>query len=358
MTPHAPENLTAAANEHALTANLTGEWISASLVARTMRYLVSRGCDAQVLAAAADVDLSGDFHALSERRVPRAALEALFAAADRILGEPGIGVQFAATAKLTDYQVMGYAVMTATSAREALRRAARYSALFTNSYRWELELEGPVGKVRAVRRHPAYLGRLQSTECALAEFLHCFRSSTGAPIPSPVTRFAHTAPRDTSAQRAFFGGVLLYGQAEDSFTFDTAVLSRPPRDANPELADYFARVAERQLAQDTAESLAAHVRRTIARDLTSGLPPMATVARRLAMSERTLRRRLADEGTTWADVVDGYRRDEAARLLAQSQSVTDTAYLLGFSDISAFSRAYRRWYGALPSGRRLVARRS
>jgi AraC-like DNA-binding protein len=359
MTPLALENLTQAANVAATPANRMREWISAALVARTLGYLVSRGCDGAALADVAGVDLSGDFHDLSERRVPRAAIEALLAAGAGLLEDEAVGVRLATTVQLPDYHVMGYAVMTATTSEEALRRAARYTALFSNATTWKISLDGPVGKVSCITRYEANVGRWQATECALAEFLHCFRSSCGVTFQSPVTRFQHPAPSNPDVQRRFFGGVVLYGQPENSFTFDTAILVKPPRDANPSLADYFGRVAEKILAREKQdESVANAVRGVVGEELASGTPTIRTVARRLAMSERTLRRRLAEEGTSWANLLDEYRRDEAARLLARSQSVTDTAYLLGFSDISAFSRAYRRWYGALPSGRRVVARRS
>jgi AraC-like DNA-binding protein len=104
------------------------------------------------------------------------------------------------------------------------------------------------------------------------------------------------------------------------------------------------------LAQvDVDAPISARVQDAIARELPSGPPTMVQIAKRLGVSERTLRRALEEESTSFRVMVEGVRRGRAEQLLAQRRtSIGEIAFLLGFSDASAFSRAFRRWSGKTP----------
>ena len=106
------------------------------------------------------------------------------------------------------------------------------------------------------------------------------------------------------------------------------------------------------LAERGIESRVRHV---VANGLADGVPPMRVVAGRLALSERTLHRRLADEGLRYQDIVVDVRRAVATSLLTTTDhSLVDIAFLTGFADQSAFQRAFKRWTGRTP----LAVRRS
>ena len=92
------------------------------------------------------------------------------------------------------------------------------------------------------------------------------------------------------------------------------------------------------------------VEREISRSLSEGIPRMADVARRLAMSERTLHRRLSERSVSFKSLVARTRRHVAENLLKSSQyPVTEVAFLTGFSEQSAFHRAFKRWTGHTPT---------
>ena len=99
-----------------------------------------------------------------------------------------------------------------------------------------------------------------------------------------------------------------------------------------------------------ASSIEARVTRTIAAELRGGEPSLSRVARQLAMSPRTLQRQLEAEHTSFAEVLDRTRRDFADIYVRDRQlALTEVAFLLGFSEASAFTRAFQRWYGVAPS---------
>jgi AraC-like DNA-binding protein len=106
----------------------------------------------------------------------------------------------------------------------------------------------------------------------------------------------------------------------------------------------------RALLQIDPQNLAQRVRGIVLDHLVDGEPTQASVARKLGVGLRTLQRRLAEEETSFADIVAQTRRDLAiAYLREQGWSVTEVAFSLGFADVSSFSRAFRRWTGVSPS---------
>jgi AraC-like DNA-binding protein len=129
------------------------------------------------------------------------------------------------------------------------------------------------------------------------------------------------------------------------------MLEAVPRFANPALAAHFEQQAARLLSETRgAETLVDRARRIIANSLPSGEPSTLAIAKQLGLSERTLRRALAAEGASFRGVVDGLRQERARILLEDRRnSIAEIALALGFSELSAFSRAYKRWTGRPPS---------
>jgi len=111
--------------------------------------------------------------------------------------------------------------------------------------------------------------------------------------------------------------------------------------------DRLAEQARRELSRD--DTTADGVRRVLWQEMAAGNPAIGTVAARLGLSGRSLQRRLSEEGTSFKEVLDSFRRGIARRLLSERDvAVYEVAYLLGYSDPSAFHRAFRRWHGDSP----------
>lgn len=271
----------------------------------------------------------------------------------RRLDDPAVPFQVAQTVRMEDLHVMGFAVMTATDGREAFRRAVRYARLLGNSACWQLLESEPHSIVRF--DHPPEprprLGRRAAIEMALAEFVHCSRTCGGKDYTPIRVSFCHKQPPDIRPHREFFRCPVEFGAAHDEFVIANEVFEGAPLDANPDLALFFRDYAERLLQERTIEpSLPDRVRDEIARELPSGQPTLAYVARRLAMSERSLRRYLTAENTSFSELLSEVRFAQARSLLHTSEvSMSEIAYLLGFSNVSAFSRAFKKWCGAAPS---------
>jgi AraC-like DNA-binding protein len=342
---------------------------SPTVIAVSALRFVAYG-EARGLSRASLLDVAGLTEPLlsqPEQRLPERRIFELCAHLARTLQEPALPIHVARTFHVEDFHVVGFAVMTSAQLRTALHRGLRYQRLLTDSGHWEL-VEGDMA--RLVWRREAYreLGQRLANECAVAELVHMLRQVLATGFTPLEVCFRHPAPPDLTAHREFFGAPLRFSAAEDCIAFEPSLLQRTLRTANPAMAAYFERQAQ-ELLQELAgtERVSSRVRELLVRELapagtalpsrgataavaTSGeVLPVGEVARRLGMSERTLRRRLKEEATTYEHLVDAVRCDFARRYLQRPEfTLTDVAFLLGFSETSAFQRAFKRWTGRTP----------
>lgn len=178
----------------------------------------------------------------------------------------------------------------------------------------------------------------------------------GHRIPLQRTDFQYPKPAHAAEYPLMFGCQPNFAQPSTSLTFDRRYLELPVVQNESSLhrflrhspADLFSR-------RDYQPSLTEQVRRIVSRALGAGASP-ESVAARLDMSEATLRRRLRAEGTSFREVRDDLLRDESvASLVRGTETVEELARRLGFSDASAFHRAFKRWTGRNPGAYRAEA---
>ncbi len=281
---------------------------------------------------------------LPDVRVPITAVFDAFDLCMRHTDDPGFPMHVARSVAVEDYALLGFAMMTSPSATVVLERLARYGHLISDSGAWKSRTSGPHLQLTWVRAGPRTLGHRTANECAVAELVGGLIRGFGPVAAAPVeVHFRHPAPRDTAAHRTFFGCPVRWGTARDGVDVPSSLLEARPLAGNAEMSQYFTRVLEQK---DRARaSTTDRVRAALIESLSSGPPTAARLAEDLAMSERSLRRALADEGTTYRAVLAELRRDAAIDLLRSDTSVTEAAFLLGFSETSALSRAFRRWTG-------------
>jgi AraC-like DNA-binding protein len=163
----------------------------------------------------------------------------------------------------------------------------------------------------------------------------------------------------TPELRSFYGCELKFGADADEMTFPISIRNMPLVGADPYLNKLLIKYCEEALAHRAAKRnpLGIRVENAIALLLPHGQAQMSKVARRLGMSRRTLARRLASEGLTFKQVLRTLRSDLAKRHLADRElSISQIAWLLGYSDASAFSTAYKRRTGTPPGKVRSVPR--
>jgi AraC-like DNA-binding protein len=156
---------------------------------------------------------------------------------------------------------------------------------------------------------------------------------------------------DTAAHEAFFGCPVRFGARTNRLVLDCADLEIPFLSYNRELLEMLSPALERALAEhQKSNSLGERVKWLMKKRLATSRPDMGAIAKELAVSERTLQRRLAEEGTRFQDVLAQSRRELAHEYLVDGQlDMGDVAFLLGFDDQNSFFRAFRQWEGETPA---------
>jgi AraC-like DNA-binding protein len=179
-------------------------------------------------------------------------------------------------------------------------------------------------------------------EAILANYVSLARAWTGARVVPREVRFQHAAPRDTRELERFFGVRPSFGQRDNAIVFDDETLALPLATAEDGLLELLETVAGAQEARLGARAFTDDVRLAVDALLATD-PSIERVARQLAISPRSLQRRLAADGLTFRDVVDETRLRRALELVRARTPAAEVAARLGFSDARAFRRAYQRW---------------
>jgi AraC-like DNA-binding protein len=210
-----------------------------------------------------------------------------------------------------------------------------------------LAREGPVARLVDGPRSPHERWPRAKAEFVLGGYVILGRRWTESDWSPCEVRFQHVAPIRTEPYQSLFRSRVSFGQARNEILFDAALLAKPLKHADPDVAAYLCRQAEIQsLAIRPATSLLDLVRRCVERELPNGAPTVTAVSRQLEVKRRTLQRRLAALGTSFSALVDEARREVALRCaLKPGATENQLAFRTGLSEDRAFRRAFRRWTG-------------
>ncbi|TAJ55476.1 MAG: AraC family transcriptional regulator [Nevskiaceae bacterium] len=283
-----------------------------------------------------------------EARIPEPEAAALFNRAARLLGDADLGLHVGEQIRPGHYGVLGYVAMACDTLGEALACQQRYQALVLSlpPMRMSPESEGVLLCWQSV---PDASYR-QLAEFNLSALLSFVRWITGRPLMPLRLDLIYPEPADTREQRRLFGCPLRFNQSEYRLLIPTTWAGLPLIQPDPTMRALMDRLAERQLQQlAPADDPVARARAQIARQLSEGVPELGGVAARLQLSPRSLQRLLQEQGLSYSQLVEAVRRELAERYLAEpGLDLTDLAFLLGYSEQSAFQRAYKRWTGRTP----------
>lgn len=321
-----------------------------------LEAVAAAGGSPERVAAEAGLGLSD----LSEpdRFVPLAKLAVLFNAAARESGDDGLGLRVGAAYDLGALGALSYAVFHAATLGTALHNLERYIHSHLQGARVALSVEGDEGSL--VLHFPEMGEGRQGVESAMVVVLRILRRLAGAEWRPRRVLFSHPRPASSALHERVFGAPVEFGASMDgAIVFAAADLDRPVAGADRRLLPIVEQHLDQVLGASKDEDGWLHgVREIIARTVCDGHPVLGVVARRLGQSERTLQRRLGERGLVWKGLVEDVRRELAIRYLQNGKiPLGEVAFLLGYSEQSAFHRAFRRWTGATPLAfrRRAVA---
>jgi AraC-like DNA-binding protein len=292
-----------------------------------------------------------------DERVHVSAVNSLLEAALAITGDELLGLRASARMAAGDVGAFDFIMSSAETLRAALESASRFLRLLNDAAVWRLEIEGERAHLRfdcSVVLAPA------AEDFGLAGLIRNQAPNWPQGMLAEVdVWFTHGQPRELAPYVEILGVERLHFNAPiTGFGFPARYLDMPLRSRDPRLHDVLRRYAEVTLASlPQAESVTQKVRRFVVEQLASGNFSLEHAARRLHVSARTLGRRLADEGTTFKELVDEMRKMVALRMVAgHDVGLSEVALLAGFTETPSFYRAFRRWTGMTPSQYRYTHR--
>ena len=302
-------------------------------------------------------DLSPAQLADADARITPAQFCVAWAEAQRLSGEPALAIALAESIPPGAFGIVEYVCRSAPGLREALAQWCRYLRLLDDAVR--------VGMVETREDGVEGLGALrlleESEAPAPASHELCFalvvrraREIVPGKLALHAVRYTHSlSPASRARQRDFFGCAIEDGAEETELVFAPGALDAKLKSADPNLLAILQPAAEEKLGRSPREEkLADQVRRALRLGFQNEETQLEQIAERLGIAPRNLQRRLQDEGLAFQALRDEVRRELAERYLREGISFAEISFLLGFSEPSAFFRAFKRWTGATPFERK------
>lgn len=320
---------------------------SAAWVKGICGLLQDEGLDVQALFSDAGLDLAALDN--PDERCPTEKISLLWELAATRSGNPAIGIAKPRKASLANFDVVGYAMMSCPNLLASFECLVRYLRIVSEAatvsihenadgYLAELQLFGG--------EQPVPRQRFEFDMLTLLSFLRWISGRAFSPL---LAEFASPTPANPQLYQDAFQCPVRFDASANRLLFDPADMTLPLPTHNPTLAKLHAQFAGQYLTRLDDKKTGQLVQEMITRKLPSGEPRREDIAGMLCIGDRTLRRRLQDEGTSFQKILDDTRRELAQQYLEQGRlSVGEMAYMLGFADQGTFFRVCRRWFGASP----------
>jgi AraC-like DNA-binding protein len=290
-----------------------------------------------------------------ERRIPLEKYCALLDLVAEVTGDDHFGLRFGATHAFDNTSVLGYILRNSPNIGAAISNAARYVRLHVDGLQLSLTFDGREARLVYRLTDPSIVVSRHYAELLMVHAMHVFRLAADESWSPDEVWFRHGPPSDLAPYRRYFGAPVRFYQSEYTTVFERDILGRPLRTFDQQLLGILEEHANMILAQlpPLADDLLGRLEQFVVGALPEDRAGVSAAARSLGMSTRTLQRRLRDRGIVFAGLVDQVRRRLSARYLADGTlTLCEIAWLLGYSESSAFNRAYRRWTGRSPSADR------
>ncbi len=310
--------------------------------------LHQRGLDANTLFRSAGLDPAK--LADPNARFAVEKMQRIWALAAAETHDPAIAVAIGTRWNPTTFHALGYAWLASSTLAEGFHRLARYSRLVSDVSRAELTLIGMEYQFRIQSRQSDVTEPVAAETTVVAIVKMCRMLLGDGFCPLEIVLPIVPGP-STLALETYLNCPLTFGDQAIEFVLDRGDMERPLRSANPELSRLNEQLVVQHLSRLDQVHLTSQVQHQIIEALPSGRVREQDIASALHLSERTLQRRLAEEGESFADLLQSTRRQLAENYLQDRKlNINEIAYLLGFSDQANFTRACKRWFGQSPSG--------
>lgn len=328
-----------------------GSMVSFVLVDTLLRAAGRVGVDEQ--AVAASVGLDRERARSADYLLPSELEDAVWREVVRRAGDRAVAVEMARSLGRGAFRGVEYLARASDTFGGALADLIRFHHVLHG--RAVFALEGVAGRVRGVRYESPHWQDPEiapyTAEFALGSVVVLGRDAVGKEWFPKSVELVHAPPKDSCRHRELFGDRIHFGAKADRLILDQGLVETPMLAADPVLRSVLEGYLVRDFADLNAQpDIAEAVRRAIASALPEGAPSLESIARSIGLSPRALQRRLLEDETNFLGLLEEVRASLARGYLHRKQlSMPAIAHLLGYSDASAFQRAFKRWTGMTPA---------
>ncbi|MFT2009046.1 AraC family transcriptional regulator [Pontibacter sp. 13R65] len=324
--------------------------LSAPSVNLLLHVLRLKGADTDLLCQQAGLNMAQlqDING----RVPVERMQALWSAAIAATHDPDLALHVGEAVNPTSAGIIAYVMMNAATLHESLLKLCRYQDIVCEAIRTSLEVQGKQALVKLQVISSFLENPRHALDCELVIYKHAFEALVGQAVPLQEVLFVYPKPQNIAThERLFSPARLVFGAPHSGFVLDATCLQLPVVTANQELNLVFEKYAQEYLQKlKEPKTVRERVQREITQLLKGEEPSVNMVSRNLAMSVRSLQNKLREEGVTYQALLDEVRKEMALKHLLDNQNtISDIAYLLGFSEPSVFSRSFKKWTGLPPA---------
>lgn len=261
-----------------------------------------------------------------------------------------------ATMRSDDYGAFGLAWKSAPTLRGSFNRAERYAQVLTSVSTYQVEATHEGAYMHLHRSGERSLGMRLSNEATIASILTISQEVSTEAIHPIAVYFKHRAPKSIAAHETYFGCPVHFDSDRDALLISHKNLQAPNKLGDESISEFFQSYLETEVSKlEDDAALVGQIRHYVTQCLSEGVPMLSEAARHFGLSGRTLQRRLAELGYSYQTLVDESRRQLAERLLRETDfPLVDVAFMTGFSEQSAFARAFKRWAGQTPRNFRIT----
>jgi AraC-like DNA-binding protein len=277
-------------------------------------------------------------------------MQQLWRTAVDLTKDPLFGIKVAGYWHPTSFHALGYSWMASGSLKEAMERAVRYSKVVSDLVQLTFEYVNGAYRLNIGVQSTDYKPVPESVDAAAAVFVHMTRLVYGDEIHPVLVTLPRSKPTTAKEFSEFFNSPIEYEAQDTALFFIDEQVEKPLPTGNVELAHANDKIVKDYLSHLDRTHVAMQVKTKIVDLLSSGMVTEQDMASALNLSLRSLQRKLREEGTSYKEILEETRRDLAKKYIQNSRlSISEISFLLGFSEISNFSRAFKRWNGRAPS---------
>ena len=279
-------------------------------------------------------------------RITQARVDSLWSKVNELIDDPCFGLRGAKFWHPSHLHALGYAWLASGTLREALNRAGRYAHIIgeDREHRLEDTAKGLTATLSHSLKLPAHM------DLSMSILMSACRLNYGEDLNPVDVHFIHSKPACAEEYYSYFNAPVKFHADNDCITLPADAVDRRLPIGNPQLAKLSDQYIISYLAELDKNNIVQRVKGAILDMLPSGGVSGEKVTQRLNMSTRSLQRKLQSAHTTFGTLLDEVRQEIAEHYIHDSTvSLTEIAFVLGYSEYSSFWRAYKRWTKTSPS---------